>query len=196
VIRIGGRYMPEDHFDHFAATVANYKLGGAFNGRLNMILREEKGFTYSARSGFNHNNVYGTFIANSSVRSDATLESVQIFHDEMADYREGIPAEDLEFTKSALLKSNARNYETLGALQGILRDINSYDLPVDYIAKEQEILKKMTLEEHSEICRRYIDPESMFYVVVGDAATQLEPLTALGFGQPELITVNSTVPGN
>jgi zinc protease len=188
--------MPEDHFDHFAATVANYKLGGAFNGRLNMILREEKGFTYGARSGFNHNNVYGTFIANSSVRSDATLESVQIFHDEMADYREGIPAEDLEFTKSALLKSNARNYETLGALQGILRDINSYDLPVDYIAKEQEILKKMTLEEHSEICRRYIDPESMFYVVVGDAATQLEPLTALGFGQPELITVNSTVPGN
>lgn len=190
VIRIGSRYMPEDHFDHFAANVANYKLGGAFNGRLNMILREEKGFTYGARSGFSRNNVYGTFDANSSVRSDATLESVQIFHDEMAGYRNGIPAEDLDFTKSALLKSNARNYETLGALQGMLQEISKYDLPVDYIAREQEILNSMTLEQHQEISRRYIDPEKMFYVVVGDAATQLEPLTALGFGKPELISVD------
>lgn len=190
VIRIGSRYMPENHLDHFAATVANYKLGGAFNGRLNMILREEKGFTYGARSGFSMNNVYGTFSASSSVRSDATLESVQIFHDEMADYREGIPEEDLAFTKSALLKSNARNYETLGALQGILQEINSFDLPADYIAKEQELLKTMTLEEHAAICRKYIDPEKMFYVVVGDAATQMEPLTAVGFGTPEMITVD------
>lgn len=190
VIRIGSRYMPESHLDHYAATVANYKLGGAFNGRLNMILREEKGFTYGARSGFNLNNVYGTFSASSSVRSDATLESVQIFHDEMAAYREGIPEEDLAFTKSALIKSNARNYETLGALQGILREMNSFDLPADYIAKEQEILKSMTLEDHQAICRKYIDPEKMFYVVVGDAATQLEPMKAIGFGTPEPITVD------
>jgi zinc protease len=170
--------------------VVNYKLGGAFNGWLNMILREEKGFTYGARSQFTFNNVFGTFMANSSVRSDATLESVQIFHDEMTDYSEGIPDEDLSFTKSALLKSNARNYETLRALQDMLRDISNYDLPLDYIALEQDILRNMTLEDHMEICRKYIDPEKMFYVVVGDAASQLEPLTELGFGTPALMSLN------
>ncbi len=189
VIQIGNRYNPEDHFDHYAATVANYKLGGAFNGVLNIILREEKGFTYGARSGFSLNNTYGTFTASSSVRSDATLESVEIFRDEMARYREGISEEDLEFTKNALLKSNAREYETLWALQGILQQINSYDLPEDFIAREQEILRSMTLEDHKALCQKYIDPQKMFYVVVGDAASQIEPLKKAGFGKPELITV-------
>ncbi len=190
VIQIGCRYKPEDHFEHYAATVANYKLGGGFNGRLNMILREEKGFTYGARSGFSMNNEYGTFNANSSVRSDATLESVQIFHDAIDDYRKGIPEEDLQFTKDALLKSQARNYETLWALQGMLREINSYNLPEDYVEREQEILTTMTLEDHKALCRKYMDPEKMYYVVVGDAATQLKPLERMGYGTPELITVN------
>jgi zinc protease len=190
VIRIGGIYMPENYFDHYASSVANYKLGGSFNGSLNMILREEKGFTYGARSNFDLNNVYGTFTATSSVRSDATLESVQIFRDEMTRYREGITSEELEFTKDALLKSNARNYETLYALQGMLRQINTFDLPADYITTEQDILQSLTLEEHETQCRKYIDPEKMYYVIVGDAATQLQPLSNLGFGQPELITVN------
>ena len=57
VIRIGNLYDPSDPFEHFAATVANYKLGGAFSSLLNMILREEKGFTYGARSGFRLNSV-------------------------------------------------------------------------------------------------------------------------------------------
>mgnify|MGYP006284639715 FL=1 len=190
VIRIGKMYKPEDHFDHYAASIANYKLGGAFNGVLNMILREEKGFTYGARSGFNLNSVYGMFVASSSVRSDATLESVQIFHDAMSDYREGISADDLEFTREALLKSNAREYETLYALQGILQQINRYDLPEDFIDREQEILRNMTREQHRELCQKYIDPGKMYYLVVGDASTQLKPLEKMGFGKPELITVD------
>ncbi|MEX2369710.1 MAG: pitrilysin family protein [Bacteroidales bacterium] len=189
VVRIGSRYKPEDYFEHYAVTVANYKLGGAFNGRLNMILREEKGFTYGARSDFSLNNTYGIFSASSSVRSDATVETMEIFRDEMAAYRTGISDADLAFTKDALLKSNARNYETLWALQGILRDINSFDLLSDYISVQQEILRSMTLEEHKTLCNKYIDPDRMVYVVVGDAATQMEPLRSLGFGEPELITV-------
>lgn len=190
VITIGNLYAPEKHLDHYANTVMNYKLGGAFNGILNMILREEKGFTYGARSSFSRNNTYGKFTASSSVRSGATQESVQIFMDEMKKYREGIPEEELKFTKDALLKSNALNYETLNALDGMLRIINKYNLPKDYVKQEENLLRNMTLEQHKGLAQKFINPDEMIYVVVGDAATQLKPLSELGMGDVELIAVN------
>ena len=90
--------------DYYPATVVNYKLGGSFSGVLNMILREEKGYTYGARSNFNEQKEIAPFIASSSVRSSATLESVNIFRTAMEDYRQGISQDDLEFTKNALIK--------------------------------------------------------------------------------------------
>jgi zinc protease len=165
----------------------NYKLGGSFSGFLNLILREEKGFTYGARSNFSGNNLYGTFKASSSVRSNATLESMEIFTGEMNKYREGISEEDLDFTKNALLKSNARQFESLWSLQGMLESISNYNLPFDYLTKQQEVTEAMTLEEHQALAQKYIQPQNMYYVVVGDAATQLEPLKSLGFGDPVLV---------
>lgn len=187
VIRIGNLALPRTHPDYDAAEVMNYKLGGSFSGSLNMILREEKGFTYGARSGFNGNNLFGTFQASSSVRSNATLESMEIFIDEMTRYRDGISQEDLAFTKDALLKSNAREFETLNAKQAMLETISMYDLPFAFIARQQEVTRSMTLEKHRSLARKYIEPDKMYYVVVGDAATQLGPLSSLGLGTPELI---------
>ncbi len=187
VIRIGNLALARTHQDYDGAEVMNYKLGGSFSGSLNLILREEKGFTYGARSGFSGNNLYGTFQASSSVRSNATLESMEIFIDEMTRYRDGISDEDLAFTKNALLKSNARKFETLRALQGMLETISMYDLPFDFISRQQEVTSSMTLEKHSNLARKYIDPDKMYYVVVGDAASQLEPLNGLGLGTPELV---------
>jgi zinc protease len=165
----------------------NYKLGGSFSGFLNLILREEKGFTYGARSGFSGNNLYGTFQASSSVRSNATLESMEIFWEEMNKYREGISREDLDFTKDALLKSNARQFENMRSLQGMLEEISTYNLPFDYITRQQEVTGAMSLEQHRELARKYIQPQHMYYIVVGDAATQMEPLKSLGFGDPVLV---------
>jgi zinc protease len=165
----------------------NYKLGGAFNGRLNMILREEKGYTYGARSGFSGGLMPGTFTGSSSVQSNATLESVEIFRDEIADYRTGIAAEDLTFTKDALVQSNARRFETLFALQDMLNTIAMYDLPFDYVQQEQDVTSGMTLEQHRALAERYLDPDRMIYLVVGDAATQLPRLRALGMGTPILL---------
>jgi len=187
VIQIGNLALSRIDEDYDAATVMNYKLGGSFSGFLNLILREEKGFTYGARSGFYGNNLYGTFQASSSVRSNATLESMQIFRDEMTKYREGISQEDLDFTKDALLKSNARKFETLQALQGMLETISRYDLPFDYITRQQEVTRSMTLNSHKDLAKKYILPEHMYYVVVGDAASQLKPLNSLGMGVPELV---------
>jgi len=187
VISIGNYAIPRSSDDFYPATVMNYKLGGSFNGILNLILREEKGFTYGARSGFSGGKTYGTFTASSSVRSSATEESVQIFKDEIEKYRQGISDEDLEFTKNALIKSNARNFETLGALHGMLTSISGYNLPFDYIKKEESIVKSMTAESHKALAQKFLQPENMYYVVVGDAATQLQSLEKIGLGKPILI---------
>lgn len=188
VIQIGCLGPARSDPDYFAATVMNDKLGGSFNGWVNMVLREEKGFTYGARSGFSGNIVAGTFTASAPVRSSATLESVQIFRDLMAKYRQGITQEDLDFTKNSLLKSYARRYETLGALTGMLGEISVYNLPKDYPLREQEIIRNMTLEQHKALAQKYIDPNRMYYVIAGDAATQADPLNALGFGKVNVIS--------
>ena len=187
VIQIGNLAPTRTHPDYDAIQTMNYKLGGSFSGVLNLILREEKGFTYGARSSFNGNNLYGTFQASSSVRSNATLESMEIFKGEMEKYREGITEEDLAFTKDALIKSNARQFENMGSLLRMLQSISEYDLPFDYINKEQEVIRNMTLDSHRSLAQKYIEPQKMYYVVVGDAATQLEPLKSLGLGDPVLV---------
>jgi zinc protease len=187
VIQIGYLAPTRTNPDYDAIQTMNYKLGGSFSGFLNLILREEKGFTYGARSSFSGNNIYGTFQASSSVRSNATHESMEIFTGEMNKYREGISEEDLAFTKDALLKSNARQFENMRSLQSMLQNISMYDLPFDYITKQQEVTRSMTLEEHQMLAQKYIQPEHMYYVVVGDASTQLEPLKSLGLGDPVLV---------
>lgn len=187
VIQIGNLSLPRSHPDFYAADVVNYKLGGSFNGYLNLILREEKGFTYGARSGFSGNRTTGTFSASSSVRTTATLESVQIFKEEMEKYRENISEEDLTFTQNSLLKSNALRFETLGALLSMLSEINTYNLPFDYAKQEEAFVRDLTREKHIEIAQKYIDPAKMYYIIAGDAATQLDGLKKVGLGDPILI---------
>ena len=187
VINIGNLAMPATDPEYYPAYVMNYKLGGSFNGFVNLVLREEKGYTYGARTGFSGSLQPGTFLASSSVQSPATLESVQIFRDLMLKYREGIAPEDMKFTKDALVKSNARNFETLGALLGILNNIATYNRPDDYIKQREDFVKNLTPEAHKELVQKHIDPDKMIYLVVGDAATQMKSLEKLGLGEVTLI---------
>ncbi len=187
VIQIGYLALARSDGDYFPATVMNYKLGGSFNSVVNMILREEKGFTYGARTSFSGSLLPGPFRASSSVRSNATYESVQIFKESMENYRNGISEEDLEFTKDALIKSNALRFETMYALLSMLNTISTYGLPDDYIKGEEEFIMNLSYDQHKELAQKYILPEKMYYVVAGDAATQLEPLMELGLGSASLI---------
>jgi zinc protease len=187
VISIGAPSIPRTDPDFYAVTVANYKLGGSFNGVFNLILREEKGFTYGARSGFSGAKNYGSFTASSRVRTNSTLESVTIFKTEMEKYRKDIPQEYIDFTKSSLLKNNALRFETLGGLLGMLNTMTSYNLPADYIKLEESYVKGLTVEKQLEYANKYIDPSKMYYVVVGDAKTQMKPLEKVGLGKPILV---------
>lgn len=187
VINIGYIALPRTDADFYPAEVMNYKLGGSFSGNVNLILREEKGYTYGARSGFSGSKIPGAFTASSSVRTNTTGESVQIFKDEIAKYKDGISQEDLEFTKNALIKSNARRFETQGALLGMLQEMSSYDLPANYIEDEETTVKNMTLEQHKELANKYLDESKMAYLVVGDAATQFAQFKNMGFDEVKLI---------
>jgi zinc protease len=189
-IYVGHLGMARNDPDYFAATVMNYQLGGNFNGVLNMILREEKGFTYGARSSFGGGVYPGTFAGSSGVQSTATRESVEIFRDEIARYREGITQDDLAYTKDALILSNARRFETMGALINMLNTIATYDKPFDYVLQEEQTTRGMTLEAHRALAQEYLNPDRMIYLVVGDAASQAAQLSGLGLGNPIMLDVN------
>jgi len=186
-IRIGNLGIAYTNPDYFKTSVMNYKLGGSFNGYVNLILREEKGYTYGARTAFTGSEYPGYFVASSAVQSNATLESVEIFRDQISNYRDGIPAEDLAFTKNALIKSNALRFETISALRGMLSSIAKYNLPYDYIKNEEKQIADMTIEEHKQIAQKYLHPDKMIYLIVGDKAAQMEKLKSLGFGDPILL---------
>jgi zinc protease len=186
VIYIGGTGPARTDPDFYPVTVMNHKLGGSFNSYVNLVLREEKGFTYGARTSFSGTYLPGTFIASSSVRSSATLESVEIFKSLMEMYRQGIPEEDLTFTKNALNKSRAREFETLTAKIRMLQEISMYNMPHDYIRQQERIVVEMSADRHKELAGKYIDPSRMYYVIAGDAATQLEELRKTGIRIAEL----------
>ncbi|MCX6269240.1 MAG: pitrilysin family protein [Bacteroidetes bacterium] len=187
VINIGCLGLARQDKDYFPAVVMNYKLGGSFNGNVNLVLREEKGFTYGARTGFTGGMTTGTFMASANVRSSATEESVGIFKDLMTRYGVEIKPEDLEFTRNSLIRGYARQFETLDAKIGMLSEISMYKLPVDYVKGEQAIVQNMTLDQLKALAKKYIDPSKMYYVIAGDAKTQMEPLEKIGFGKPELV---------
>jgi len=185
VIYIGAPALPRGSADFYPLTVVNHKLGGAsLSGIFNTILREEKGFTYGAGSRVSGARNYGLFTASSMVRTNATHESVEIFKTEMEKYREGVPQEYIDFTKDAIIKGNVRRFETLRGLQQMLDEISAYDLPFDYVKQEETFVKNLTIDKHREIAQKYIDPGKMYYVVVGDAQTQMKALGDLGLGAP------------
>ncbi len=173
--------------DYYKTIVMNYKLGGDFSSILNMILREEKSFTYGARSGISGTTYPGTFLASTAVQANATFETAKIMRDEIAKYRNGISPEDLEQVKSTLLKSNAGRFETLQQLGGMLSPVVLYNLPFDYIKQREDIVRKMTTDEHTKLSQKYIQPDKLIYLIVGDKETQFEKLKELGLGDPILL---------
>jgi zinc protease len=187
VIYIGYLALSRTDPDYVKADFVNYRIGGAFTSILNQILREQKGYTYGASSYFQEMKVKAPFVVSTSVRSDATFESVKIIKDEMEKYRNGINENDLQFIKNCMILSNALRFETNGSLVGMLSTMSKYGLPDDYIKKEENVIKNMTIEEHKTITDKYIVPDKMYYVIVGDATTQMKPLEKIGFGKPILV---------
>jgi zinc protease len=188
VLRIGYPALKVSDKDYYPATVMNYKLGGGgFASKLTQELREGKGYTYGIYSEFEGDDRTGNFLVGSGVRSNVTLESTQAIKEIMGNYGKDFTEEDLETTKSFLLKSNARAFETFGAKLGLLENISKNGLSKDYIKKREEIVKNMTAEEIKVLSEKYLDPNKMVWLVVGDKATQFNRMKELGYGNPILL---------
>lgn len=188
VIRFGYPALAATDPDFYPAFVMNYILGGGgFASRLTQELREGKGYTYGINSSFVGTRLPGPFTIASGVRTNVTLESAQLVKKIMEDYPATFSDADLATTKSFLIKSNARAFETANAKLNMLDNISSYGWKPDYVKAQEGIVKNMTTVRIRELSKKYIDPNKMIWLVVGDAKTQLPRLKELGFGDPILL---------
>ena len=173
--------------DYWERSLMNYILGGAFNSRINLNLREDKGYTYGARSSFSGSKIPGPFTASASVRTDTTADSVVQFINEITNYRDnGITAAELQFTKDAIGQSEARDYETPGQKARLLDQIITYDLEADFVKQQQTVISALTAEQVQELAREHLPVEKMKILVVGDKAVIEDSLLALGYPIVEL----------
>ena len=188
VLNVGYPALAATDEDYYPAHVMNYRLGGGgFASQLMQQLREGKGYTYGVRSNFGGSTIQGPFTIQSNVRSNVTYESTALIKEILNNYGKNYSQDDLEVSKSFLIKSNARAFETARAKLGMLQNIASYNLPVDYAKQREAIVKAMTVEDIKALADKYLDPTKMIYLVVGDAKTQMQKLKQLGFGTPILI---------
>ncbi|SDJ87159.1 zinc protease [Catalinimonas alkaloidigena] len=187
-IRMGYLALPYDATgEYYKATLMNYPLGGAFNSRINLNLREDKGWTYGARSYFSGSELQGPFTASAGVRADATDSSVVEFMKEIKDYHtNGITPEELAFMKSSIGQRDALDYETPYQKAGFLGRIIKYNLDKDYVKEQAKILQSITKAEIDALAKKHLQPEKMNILVVGDKQNVKAGLEKLGYEVVEL----------
>ena len=182
-IRIGKRSMTEDITgEYYKSSLMNFALGGAFNSRINLNLREDKGYTYGARSYFNGGKLSGYYTATAEVRADATDKSIVEFINEIKDYSErGITDDELMFMRNSINQKDALKYETPRAKLAFLAQILEHDLTPDFVRQRAEIVTNITKAEINALAKKHLAVDDMLMVVVGDAKTLRPQLKALGY---------------
>jgi len=173
--------------DFYRSRLANYALGGDFNSRLNLNLREDKGWTYGARSSFTADEYGGDFEFSSGIRADATDSALVEVMKELKNYQaNGITESELAFMKNSLGQRDALSYETGFQKAGFIGRILDYNLPANYVDQQNKILAKLTKQEVDAIVKKTIHPEKMNILLVGDKAKILEGVKKLGYTIIEL----------
>ena len=174
--------------EYFKANVMNFTLGGAFSSRINLNLREDKGYTYGARSGFSANQHYGNYRFSGNIKKEATDSSIMEVMKELKNFKaNGITDEELAFTKSSILLSQALDYETPRQKLGFLADIVDNNLPVGYKDEQIKIINDLTKEDVNSLAKKHINPDNMVFIVVGHAYKIKPGLEALGYGKIKVI---------
>ena len=182
-IRIGKRSITQDITgEYYKSYLMNFALGGAFNSRINLNLREDKGYTYGARSYFSADKFSGSYTASAEVRADATDKSIIEFVNEIKAYHEeGITTEELSFMRNAINQKDALKYETPRAKLGFLAQILEHDLTADFVKQRAKIVDTISKDEINALAKKHLNIDDMFMVVVGDAKTLKPQLEALGY---------------
>ncbi|TRX48787.1 insulinase family protein [Fulvivirga sp. M361] len=195
-IRIG--YLTDMKYDatgeYFERSLMNYNLGGAFNSRINLNLREDKGYTYGARSSFSGGDENGPFTASAGVRANVTDSAVAEFMKEIKLYADkGIEEDELSFMKNSIGQRDARSYEAPWQKTSFLRRILHYDLSTNYVKEQNKIINTITVSRINELARKHLPYEKMNIVVVGDKESLAPGLAALGYEIVEVDTKGNII---
>lgn len=168
-IRMAGPGLDRRTDDWMAASVANYILGGStITGRLGANLREDKGWTYGARSAFHPGLAIGGWEASTAVDVEVTAGAVAEMTDEMRRMAtERVPDDELRRAKDALILSLPRAFETPSGLAGRFVTVEAFGLPDDYWERYADRIEAVTAEDVLRISRTCFDPERVVRVVVG-----------------------------
>jgi len=172
-----------------AIQMMNNILGGEFTSRLNMNLREDKGWAYGASTIHIGAKGQRPFIAYAPVQSDKTSESMTEIKKELTDYLNSKPptAEEFEKTKKNEVLSLPGKWETLGSVQGSLLSMVRYGLPDDYYQKYADVVRNLKLSDITKAAKEIVHPDHINWIVVGDRTEIEEKIKALGFGEVVII---------
>ena len=188
-LRIGHVAVPRDTPDYHALVLANTILGGQFVSRINLNLREDKGFTYGARTAFEFRRLPGPFVLQVSVQTTATARAIEESIGEIAGIRGPRPvtAEELALGIAALTRGYARNFETSEQIARAVIQLALFDLPDDYFAQFVPAVSRVSAEDVSRVMERHIDPARLTTLIVGDLDVVGADLGALGLGEPVVL---------
>lgn len=186
-ILLGCPAMPKASNDYYPAKMVNQLLGASSNALLFDVLRLQHGYTYGAYSFFDCGKYANEFRATSSVQAAYTLEAMQLFKSCISTYGEQFTEQSLVKTKDAMFKENAAAFEMPDARLDLLSEMTVDGLPVDDLKRQEQLLKRMTLPEAKACIRNWLDYDRMFFVVVGDAASQLDRIRKSGLGEVKVV---------
>jgi zinc protease len=155
--------------EFYKAGLMNYNLGGAFNSRININLREDKGWTYGSRTGFDASKYGGTFEFSAGIKAEATDSALAEIIKEIKGFTEGgIKDEEMKFMKSAIGQRDALKYETPAQKAGFIGRILEYNLPGDYVDQQNKILKGLSNDDVNALSKKWLPLDKMNILLVGD----------------------------
>lgn len=192
-LRIGHVAVARHTPDYHAIVAANAVLGGQFTSRINLNLREDKGFTYGAYTGFDFRRLPGPFTLYGSVDTGATSRAIAESLDEIAAIRGPRPtsAAELSLAVAGLTRGYARNFETVEQVARAVMQLALYDLPDDHFSVFVPRVEAVTPEDVTRVAQQYLHPERLTTLVVGDLDRIGSELAGLGLGEPRVLTAET-----
>ena len=161
--------------------ITNTIFGGYFLSRLNMRLREEKGFTYGARSGFRLYKNASIWVATTSVQADSTTDTIRETMNVMNEMKrpDSLKEDEINKAKGYVVKKFPIDFETIDSIHSKATEIAEYELPLDSITKEYKKLKGISKEDIVKIIDRYFNTDNIIIIVVGDKKRVFEGLKGI-----------------
>lgn len=193
-LRVGHIGIPRVHRDYFDVVVMNAILGGVFNSRINLNLRERNGFTYGASSGFDWRRDPGPFVVSTAVATGVTAAAVREILSEIDGMRAAPPtADELSLATSYLDGVFPIRFETTDAIASALASLQTFGLPDDYYDTYRDNVRRVRADEVQRVAHAHLDPERLQIVAVGDPETAGPQLETLALGQVVYWTPEGTV---